>query len=587
MSPRPPPYVGGYSGYEPNMMSPASLLSGIEMWPSAWKATVLFLSTFVLEDVAAVGAGLLLATGSLAWPWALGSCFLGIWSGDAGLYGVARVVGRNWFERSSLRRFSERIQQSERWFAERGNIILVFSRLMPGARLPTYLAAGFLRLPLNRFLLVTGVASLVWTVVLLLVTQVLGASVLSWLGPWRRTGWALLLAVLFFLLVKLFARSRRRKEAELSAALCPTALRLLTSAATAFRHVLVRLERWKHWEFWPAWMFYPPVAVYCLWLSIKYRGLTLPTAANPGIFSGGLVGESKMATLKNLMESSPEFTAEAELLQGASSQERLESLREICCRRGIEYPFILKPDVGQRGAGVKLVQSEEQVRDYLNRTTAPLIVQRYAPGPHEAGIFYYRFPHEPVGHIFAITEKVFPKIIGDGRSTITELIWKDPRARFLAHTYLQRLHNRREEVLGAGEALKLVEAGNHAQGCIFRDGMHLCSPALLETIDTISRILPGFYIGRYDLRYATEEDLRAGRNFQIVELNGAASEATSIYDARNSVFTAYRTLFRQWNLVFAIGAANRRKGTRPTEVSLIWRHWRDYAHRASTYPAAD
>ncbi|NJR13361.1 MAG: hypothetical protein HC779_02710 [Phyllobacteriaceae bacterium] len=52
-----------------------------------------------------------------------------------------------------------------------------------------------------------------------------------------------------------------------------------------------------------------------------------------------------------------------------------------------------------------------------------------------------------------------------------------------------------------------------------------------------------------------QDDLRAGRNFQIVELNGAASEATSIYDSRNSLFGAYRTLFHQWELVFAIGAA--------------------------------
>ena len=544
-----------------------SLPFGIEMWPPAGKAVILFVSTFVLEDAAAVGAGLLVATGSLAWPWALGSCFLGIWSGDAGLYGLARFVGRNWFERSSLGRFSGRIQQSERWFGERGNIILILSRLMPGARLPTYLAAGFLRLPLNRFLLITGVASLVWTIVLLLATQVLGTSFLGWLGPWRRTGWALLLVVPFILLVFHFAKKLVQ----------PGALQRLT----------VKLQRFQRWEFWPAWMFYPPVAVYCLWLSIKHRGLTLPTAANPGIFSGGLVGESKIATLKDLMKTSPEFTAEAELLQGSSAQERLESFREICQRRRISYPLVLKPDVGQRGAGVKLMQNEKQVWEYLHRTAAPLTVQCFAEGPHEAGIFYYRFPHEHVGHIFAITEKVFPEITGDGRSTIGELIWKDPRARFLAHVYLHRLRERQEEVLAAGQTLQLVRAGNHAQGCIFQDGTHLGSSALLETIDSISRKLPDFYIGRYDIRYASELDLKAGRNFQIVELNGAASEATSIYDARNSLFTAYRTLFRQWDLVFAIGAANRQNGARTTGISLLWRHWRGYARFAASYPLAD
>jgi hypothetical protein len=117
--------------------------------------------------------------------------------------------------------------------------------------------------------------------------------------------------------------------------------------------------------------------------------------------------------------------------------------------------------------------------------------------------------------------------------------------------------------------------------------MHLCSPALIETIDAISRKLPGFYIGRYDIRYGNEEELRAGRNFQIVELNGAASEATSIYDARNCLLTAYRTLFRQWDLVFAIGAANRVKGTLTTPIALLWQHWRNYAKWAGSYPSAD
>jgi hypothetical protein len=99
--------------------------------------------------------------------------------------------------------------------------------------------------------------------------------------------------------------------------------------------------------------------------------------------------------------------------------------------------------------------------------------------------------------------------------------------------------------------------------------------------------LNGFFIGRYDIRYASAEDLRSARAFQIVELNGAASEATSIYDARNSLWAAYRTLFRQWRLVFEIGAANRRLGTQPTEPSLLFRRWRETVARIQTYPMSD
>src|SRR5512146_2380770 len=113
----------------------------IAEWMPLWQAAGFFLATFVLEDVAAVGAGLLLAAGAISWPAAFGACFLGIWCGDAGLYALARFGGRRWFERSTLRRFSGKIARSERWFAEHGTPILIFSRLMPGARLPTYLAA--------------------------------------------------------------------------------------------------------------------------------------------------------------------------------------------------------------------------------------------------------------------------------------------------------------------------------------------------------------------------------------------------------------------------------------------------------------
>jgi membrane protein DedA with SNARE-associated domain len=536
-------------------------------WMPVWKAAGVFLATFVLEDAAAVGAGLLLAGGSLSWPAAFTACALGIWLGDAGLYALARFAGRGWFERSAWRKFSPQVARSEKWFAERGTPILIFSRCAPGTRLPTYLAAGFLRVPAARFLLVTGLAALGWTFAILLLAQTFGTQLLKWLGACKAGGLILAGAGLVLFV----------------------SLQLLRRAFVDFdsRKFAARLGRWRHWEFWPGWLFYPPVVIYYLWLALKYRGAMLPTAANPGIFSGGMVGESKMATLRDLMQTSPEFTAEAELLTGDTPAARLDSLREICARRKIPYPFILKPDLGQRGAGRKLIQTESQAAACLQQTDAALLVQRFAAGPHEAGIFYYRFPGEPRGRIFSITEKVFPVVTGDGHATVAELVWRDPRARFLAEKYLRRLGARQHEVLPAGERLTLTQAGNHAQGCIFRNGAHLAAPELAARMDEISRKLNGFFIGRYDLRFASEADLRAGRNFQIIELNGAAAEASHIYDARNSLWSAYRTLFQQWEWVFAIGAENRRRGCAPMRIAHCWREWRSYHALAATYPAAD
>ena len=122
---------------------------------------------------------------------------------------------------------------------------------------------------------------------------------------------------------------------------------------------------------------------------------------------------------------------------------------------------------------------------------------------------------------FAITEKVFPTLTGDGTSTFEQLLEKDERASLIASTYQRRFSKLRGRVLETGQQIRLVEAGNHCQGCIFRDGMHLHTEALERAIDEISQRLSGFFIGRYDIRYENEDEFKQGRNFQIVELNGA------------------------------------------------------------------
>lgn len=533
------------------------------------QAMTLGFATFFQEDVPTVTAAVLASTGALSgWVGLLG-CFLGIWFGDALLYLGARTFGRPLLRYSWASRFAspDSIARSERWFAEKGAWLLVSSRFVPGTRLPTYLAAGFLRVPFTRFLQVTGVVVAVWTVGIFAVAQVVGPQLGDWLRRWNGGGWVLVGVIV---LGSLALRSIPRI--------------LHGTAVGRMRAMAGRLVRW---EFWPAWLFYLPVGLCYVRLALKHRSLTLPSAANPGILTGGLVGESKFDTLEHLFSSSPEFTAESWLLPPGDAGPRREALERIQGRERLTFPFILKPDVGQRGVGVKLIRNAADAEHCLERNRASLVVQRYVPGPLEAGLFYYRFPYEARGRLFAITEKVFPTVTGDGVHTLEELIRQDSRARFMAGRYLARFAGRREEILSQGQSLRLVEAGNHAQGCIFRDGARWWTPELEARIDEISQRIPGFFIGRYDVRFESESELRAGRGFRILELNGAAAEATSIYDERCSLRSAYATLFRQWELVFAIGAANRERGTVPTPPLRLWRLWRETQRRLATYPLAD
>src|SRR5262249_54639062 len=102
-------------------------------------------------------------------PWAAGAAFAGIWIGDLGLYLTARGYGRPVFERTWFKRLVGKkldLRQSEAWFQNHGAAAIVLSRAIPGTRLPTYLAAGLLKVPAGQFVAITAVACAIWVTAL-------------------------------------------------------------------------------------------------------------------------------------------------------------------------------------------------------------------------------------------------------------------------------------------------------------------------------------------------------------------------------------------------------------------------------------
>jgi hypothetical protein len=135
--------------------------------------------------------------------------------------------------------------------------------------------------------------------------------------------------------------------------------------------------------------------------------------------------------------------------------------------------------------------------------------------------------------------------------------------------------------------MPLAVAGNHAQGTLFRDGRHLWTPALERRIDEIARAYPGFWVGRFDVRYDDVNAFKAGRSLAIVELNGATAESTDIYDPDRSLLSAYRRLFQQWSIVFAIGAANRAAGAAVTPTRRLIELVRAHLTRTPAFELSD
>ncbi len=520
-----------------------------------WQLVGIFFLTWLSEDAAVLGAAVASASASLPATPCFLACFGGLWSGDVLLFVIARYGGRPLSERFMGRGagWSSKLEKSEEWFRKRGILALVVSRFIPGLRLTTFLAAGFLRVNAFLFVTVTGVMAAIWSILIFALVKIMGEAAPATFQAFKGHLYLIMGGSLLLL---------------------------------GIIHLLPRLRGWlSQWEFWPAWLFYFPIALRFTALAVRHGSLTLPSAANPCMKTGGLIGESKIETLRELRKVAPEFVPPTALIP--TEGDRMATLESFMGSEDESYPVVLKPDLGFRGSGFRIACSREEAAAYLDAVTVPVIVQRYVAGPCEAGLFYCRLPSEERGRILAITEKHFPELRGDGRMNIEELILADERARQQAPILLARLRKRLGEVPADGESFRLVHAGNHAQGCLFRDGMHLHSTLLEERIDGISRNLKGFFIGRYDVRYSTPEELRQGVGFNIIELNGVAGEPTSAYDSSKGIRAAFLLLFRHWELAFAVGAANRERGHQPDSLKTILREWLAYRRLSRCHPVAD
>jgi membrane protein DedA with SNARE-associated domain len=499
--------------------------------------TGLALATLISEDIACVAAGTMVAEGRLGIVPAVVACALGIAVGDVGLWLAGRAGDTG--IRLVLRRRREEVTRGGpgEWLHRNAAAAIVASRFMPGTRLPLYVTAGVVGVPAHTFVPWSAAAAFVWTpIVVLLAARLAAGAAGADADDASRYVW-------------MYAAG--------AAALPILALARALVVPPSRRQLAARLARWSRWEFWPSWILYGPVALWISWLSIRHGGLSTLTAANPGIPDGGSIGESKFDILSNLPD---EWVVPSLLVVPAALDERVGQLRSYAEARDWSLPLVLKPDVGQRGIGVRMIRSWSDARSYLAEMPSPVLAQPYHPGPYEAGVFYYRLPDRPHGRLLSITDKVFPEVVGDGHSSLETLIWRHPRYRLQARTFLARHRGASSRVLAAGERFRLAVAGNHAQGTTFRDGRHLITPALEARIDEIARSHRGFYIGRFDIRYRNVDAFTRGHDLAIVELNGVTAESTNIYDPDASLWSAWRTLCRQWSLVFAIGAANRRNG---------------------------
>ena len=162
---------------------------------SPWTiALAIIVATFVVEDVATIAAALLAADGVIGPFAALAALITGIFAGDLGLYGMgAAARTREWARRMIGER---RMAKGRGWLKRRYVPALIGARFMPGFRLPTYTASGFLGLPFWQFAGVAAGAGLLWTSLIFSLVFFFGLMIVENLGAWRWAIAATLLAII-------------------------------------------------------------------------------------------------------------------------------------------------------------------------------------------------------------------------------------------------------------------------------------------------------------------------------------------------------------------------------------------------------
>lgn len=141
----------------------------------------LFLFGFTLpipEEIALALVGVLVNGGDIGIPQTLLVSIVALALADTVYYILARILGPRFLR---FRLFSRLVKPSailegERYFRRRGPRIVFVCRFVVGLRMPGILSAGFLRMPLRRFLAYDGLAILIGTPVWLGVGYALGAQ---------------------------------------------------------------------------------------------------------------------------------------------------------------------------------------------------------------------------------------------------------------------------------------------------------------------------------------------------------------------------------------------------------------------------
>jgi hypothetical protein len=283
----------------------------------------------------------------------------------------------------------------------------------------------------------------------------------------------------------------------------------------------------------PLGLFYLPLIANWIGLASRYRSLTLPTLANPCHPIGGIWGESKSGYLLDVAANERQWIADFVMVTRSAGPRTLfgdlERIRQSLFAAGLAFPLIAKPDV-RRDRPCK-IDDAPALREYLRHFPAGerLILQRLVPYSGEAAVLYARLPGVRSGRVLSLS----------------------------------------------------FRAGSH-----WCDASRHVTPELEARLDAIASSMREFHYGRFQLRFASIDELMRGENFSVVEINGIRSGTNRDCDPALPLAEVYRRLADQQRIMFLIGEKNRTRGFAPVGCADVLKSLIRQSQLGRRYPAS-
>ncbi len=311
-----------------------------------------------------------------------------------------------------------------------------------------------------------------------------------------------------------------------------------------------------HWETWHHHAKYIPLSPVWIWYCIRSGTPWFFTSSNPTLTFGGFEGEGKKEMYEQLPPGSYPHTIYIEpgiLFSDVEQQVKAG---------GFSYPFIAKPNVGMMGFMVRKINNAEQLKLYHQAIPIEYIIQTLVDFPLEVSAFYYRMPNQQKGILSGLLKKQPTYVVGDGVTALNELIKQNEQVRFKQEEFLSRHESQLQKVFPLGEVFHLSVSSNRSQAGILEGIDSEIDYKLRKLLDDWSHYSGQFYYGRYDIKCASIDSLKEGKDFYILEFNGAGAGIQHIAGNNYSVFTAWKIILHHWKMLYEIARYNAKHGVK-------------------------